>query len=74
MLQNVPQPVGTPQPVIARLWSGIQAFMRDPATQARLKDRGLAPVGSSAAEFARTMNDEYESYRKLARDANIKAQ
>ena len=45
----------------------------------RTSDVGVArhptvPVGSSAQEFAKTMNDEYEFYRKLVKDAGIKVE
>jgi len=39
-----------------------------------LKDRGVVPVGSTAQEFAKVMNDEYELYKQVVRDANIKAE
>jgi hypothetical protein len=29
-------------------------------------------VGSSARDFAQTMNDEFELYKKVVKDANIK--
>jgi tripartite-type tricarboxylate transporter receptor subunit TctC len=63
----VPVPPGGAADVMARM-------VPESATQAKLKDRGVVPVGSSAQEFARTMNDEHEFYRKLAKDANIKAE
>ena len=69
---GVMAPAGTPAPIVSKLGAEIQAFIRDPATQTKLKDRGVVPVGSSPQEFAKTMNDEYEFYRKLVKDANIK--
>jgi tripartite-type tricarboxylate transporter receptor subunit TctC len=69
---GVMAPAGTPQAVVDKLSAEIQAFVRAPATQAKLRDRGVVPVGSTAAEFARTMNDEFELFRKVVKDANIK--
>ena len=69
---GVMAPAGTPAPIVAKLGAEIQAFIHDPATQTKLKDRGVVPVGSSPQEFAKTMNDEYDFYRKLVKDANIK--
>ncbi len=67
-------PAGTPAPIVAKLSNEIQAFVRDPATQAKLKDRGVVPVGSSAAEFGKVMDEEYELFKKLVKDAGIKAE
>ncbi|MFO1311114.1 MAG: tripartite tricarboxylate transporter substrate binding protein [Burkholderiales bacterium] len=67
-------PANTPKPIVDKLSAEIQAFIKDPATQQKLKDRGVVPVGSSAAEFAKVMNEEYELYRQVVKDANIKAE
>ena len=69
---GVMAPARTPQPIIDKLSSEIQAFVKDPATQQKLKDRGVVPVGSTAQEFAKVMNDEYELYRQVVRDAGVK--
>jgi tripartite-type tricarboxylate transporter receptor subunit TctC len=71
---GVMAPAATPAPIVAKLSSEIQAFLRFPATEAKLRDRGVVRVGSSAQEFAKTMNDEYEFYRALVKDAHIKAE
>ena len=69
---GVMAPAGTPQAIVDRLSSEIQAFIAQPATQARLRERGVVPVGSSARDFAQTMNDEFELFKKVVKDANIK--
>ncbi len=71
---GVMAPAGTPQPIIDRLSQEIQAFIAQPATQAKLRERGVVPVGSSARDFAQAMSDEFEMYRKVVRDAGIKAE
>lgn len=71
---GVMAPAGTPQPIIDRLSQEIQAFIAQPATQAKLRERGVVPVGSSARDFAQAMIDEFEMYGKVVRDAGIKAQ
>jgi tripartite-type tricarboxylate transporter receptor subunit TctC len=71
---GVMAPAGTPQPIIDRLSQEIQAFIAQPATQAKLRERGVVPVGSSARDFAQAMSDEFEMYGKVVRDAGIKAQ
>ena len=69
---GVMAPAGTPAPIVAKLSNEIQAFIREPATQMKLKDRGVVPVGSSAQEFGKVMEDEYELFRKLVKEAGIK--
>jgi tripartite-type tricarboxylate transporter receptor subunit TctC len=69
---GVMAPAGTPMPIVEKLSAEIQAFIRLPATQAKLRDRGVAPVGSSAKEFAQIMIDEFELYKKVVADAGVK--
>ena len=69
---GVMAPANTPKPIVDKLSAEIQAFVKDPATQQKLKDRGVVPVGSSAADFAKVMNEEYELYQQVVKDANIK--
>jgi tripartite-type tricarboxylate transporter receptor subunit TctC len=71
---GVMAPAGTPQPIVERLSQEIQSFIAQPATQAKLRERGVVPVGSSARDFAQAMTDEFEMYRKVVRDAGIKAE
>jgi len=69
---GVVAPAGTPPAIVAKLSDEIQAFLRQPATEAKLRERGVVRVGSSAADFAKAMNDDYELFRKLVQDAGIK--
>jgi len=69
---GVMAPAKTPQAIVDKLSNEIQAFIKDPGTQQKLKDRGVVPVGSTAQEFAKVMNDEYELYKQVVREANIK--
>ena len=69
---GVMAPAGTPQPIVDKLAAEIQAFLRQPDTEAKLRDRGVVRVGNSAKEFAKAMADEYDLYRKIVKDAGIK--
>ncbi|MEP7207888.1 MAG: hypothetical protein ABI920_13185 [Casimicrobiaceae bacterium] len=58
-------------------WEGpnataIRAFLRQPAIQAKLQDRGVIPVAPTPKEFAQAMQDEFELYRKVVKDIGIK--
>jgi tripartite-type tricarboxylate transporter receptor subunit TctC len=70
---GVMAPAGTPAAIIEKLSAEVQAFVKAPATQAKLRERGVVPVGSSATVFAQAMADEFELYRKVVKDAHIKA-
>ena len=70
---GVMAPAGTPQAIVDKLSTEIQAFLRLPDTEAKLRERGVVRVGSSAAEFAKTMRDEAALYKKLVADTGIKA-
>ena len=65
-------PAGTPPAIVAKLSDEIQAFLRLPATEAKLRERGVVRVGSSAKEFAQAMHDEFEMYKRIVKDACIK--
>jgi tripartite-type tricarboxylate transporter receptor subunit TctC len=70
---GVMAPAGTPQAIVDKLSAEIQAFIAMPATQAKLRERGVVPVGSSAKDFSAAMNDEFELYKRVVKDANVKA-
>ena len=69
---GVMAPAGTPPAIVAKLSDEIQAFLRLPATEAKLRERGVVRIGSSAKDFAQAMNDEFEMYKKIVKDAGIK--
>lgn len=69
---GVMAPAGTPPAIVDKLSSEIQAYLKLPATEAALRERGVVPVGSAAKDFAKEMNDEFELYKKVVKDAGIK--
>ena len=71
---GVMAPAGTPPAIVDKLATEIQAFLRQPDTEAKLRERGVVRVGSSAAEFAKTLHDEAAFYKKLVADTGIKAE
>ena len=71
---GVMAPAGTPPAIVAKLSDEIQAFLRLPATEAKLRERGVVRVGSSAKEFGQAMNDEFDMYKTIVRDAGIKGE
>ena len=65
-------PAGTPPAIVNKLSDEIQAFLRLPATEAKLRERGVVPVGSNAKDFAQAMSDDFELFKKVVKDAGIK--
>jgi tripartite-type tricarboxylate transporter receptor subunit TctC len=71
---GVMAPAGTPHAIVDKLSSEIQAFLRTPEAEEKLKAAGVVRIGSSAKDFAQAMNDDYELYRKVVKDAGIKGE
>jgi tripartite-type tricarboxylate transporter receptor subunit TctC len=66
-------PAGTPKDIVARLNAEITKALADTATRDRLVALGVTPRGTLAADFGQATKAQYELYRKLIADQNIKA-
>lgn len=71
---GVVAPAGTPQAIVDKLSAEIQAFLRQPDTEAKLREAGVVRVGSSPKDFAQAMQNDFELYTKVVKDANVKAE
>jgi tripartite-type tricarboxylate transporter receptor subunit TctC len=67
-------PAHTPPEIIAVLNSHVNAALADPTFKARVRDLGMQPFASSAAEFGKFIADETEKWGKVIRAAGIKAE
>ena len=67
-------PAGTPAPVIERLSREIQRITKEPGVIDRLQKIGVDPLGSTPAEFAKTIESDIALYRGIVQDAKIKAE
>lgn len=67
-------PAGTPPAIVNKISEEVQAFLRTPAAQSKLQDKGVVRVGSSAQDFQTFMASEFELYKKVIQDAGIKAE
>jgi tripartite-type tricarboxylate transporter receptor subunit TctC len=65
-------PAGTPKAIVDKLSEEIQAFLRTPDAEAKLRAAGVVRIGSSARDFAQAMEEEFETYKKVVKDAGIK--
>ncbi|MBI3375047.1 MAG: tripartite tricarboxylate transporter substrate binding protein [Betaproteobacteria bacterium] len=70
---NIAAPAGTPQPIVERLNKEVIAALARPGTQTRLADLGLDPIGSTAPEAAKLVDDEMQRWDAVIKAARIKA-
>ncbi|MES2979271.1 MAG: tripartite tricarboxylate transporter substrate binding protein [Pseudomonadota bacterium] len=66
-------PAGTPKDIVERLSTEMKKALADKETSDKLIALGVTLVGSSPAELGAATKDQFELYRKLIRDNNIKA-
>ena len=69
---GVMAPAKTPQPVITRLNAEMVKILQSTLGKTALAERGLEAVGSSPQEYAAQIRDEYNSYSRIAKAANIR--
>jgi tripartite-type tricarboxylate transporter receptor subunit TctC len=67
-------PIGTPEPIVARLNAEIGKALADPAIKTTLANSALDPIGGTPEDFARLVRDDFAKYERLVKDLNIKAQ
>ena len=65
-------PSGTPAPIIARLNAEMNRAVADPATRDSLLQTATEPVGGTAEQFARVVQEDSAKYGRLAKELNIK--
>jgi len=65
-------PAGTPQAIVDKVAADTAKVLAMPELRERLAAIGLEPVGSTPAEFAAIVRNDYEKWGKVIRDANIK--
>jgi tripartite-type tricarboxylate transporter receptor subunit TctC len=66
-------PAGTPSAVIARLNAEINKALAEAAIRDSFLQSAQEPIGGSAEAFARLIRDDFEKYRRLVKELNIKA-
>lgn len=64
-------PAGTPQAVVNRMHAEIVKILKDPVFAARLTEQGLTGIGSTPAEFARTLQDEQQRWARLVQERKL---
>jgi len=66
-------PAGTPKDVLDKLSTEIRRIVQSPDYKARMAELGSEAIGNSPSELAAFQKAEIDKYRKLAEQANIKA-
>jgi tripartite-type tricarboxylate transporter receptor subunit TctC len=64
----------TPTETIAQLIALFKAALAAPEVQSKLVPQGLYPMNGCGADFAAHVKQKYESYARVIKDANIKAE
>ena len=65
-------PAGTPPAVVQRLNAEIDRALRDDGVRVRFDKAAMEAVGGSAEQFAALTRTNFEMYRKLVADLNIR--
>jgi tripartite-type tricarboxylate transporter receptor subunit TctC len=70
---GVVAPAKTPPETVSLLSRWFTAALWNPETKAKLASQGFYPVGICGAAFAAFLRKEYDSYGRIIREADIKA-
>jgi len=62
----------TPEPYVARIRGEVAKALEDPEVRRTFADQGFVPVGSTSAEFTKTIVAEIEANRRLAAKIGLK--
>ncbi len=65
-------PPGTPKTIVDRIAASAAKAMRDPATQAKLRELGANPIGSTPEDLDRFWKEQLVLYEQIAQKANVK--
>ncbi|WP_426959368.1 Bug family tripartite tricarboxylate transporter substrate binding protein [Muricoccus radiodurans] len=64
-------PVATPAPIIQRLEAATQAAVRDPSGSRRLRETGVEPAGSGAAELRQFWEGQFRLWGPIAAESGV---
>jgi tripartite-type tricarboxylate transporter receptor subunit TctC len=64
-------PANTPRPIIEKLSTEIQAYLRSPAAEEKLRQQGVIRVGNTPEEFGKVMVEELARFKPIVEQANI---
>jgi tripartite-type tricarboxylate transporter receptor subunit TctC len=65
-------PKGLPGEVVAKVHDAVKKTLEDSEVRERIEKTGSVVIANTPAEFARQIKSEYETYKKLAVEQNLK--
>ena len=65
-------PAGTPQPIVDKIATDVNAVLTEPATRQQFVDQGAIPVGSTPAQFKALIDADRVRYGKIIVEKDIK--
>jgi tripartite-type tricarboxylate transporter receptor subunit TctC len=71
---GVAVPAKTPVPVVTKLHAEIARALKHPSVEQRLRADGSEPGGATPAEIAAIVRNDLQRWRKIVKDAGIKAE
>ena len=71
---GVVAPAKTPKETAAQLATWFKSAMQAPEVKPKLLNLGLYPVGACGDDFAAHIRKQYDTYSRIIREANIKAE
>jgi tripartite-type tricarboxylate transporter receptor subunit TctC len=70
--QGMCTPAGVPKAVLARIRTGLDAALAQPATRKGLTDQGMQPTPLTHEKFAAFIRSERAKWAKVVKDVGIK--
>jgi len=65
-------PKGLPKEVVDKVNAAVRQVLQDPAVRKRIEDTGSLVLGNSPAEFAEQIKAEFDVYKKVVEQQNLK--
>ncbi|HVZ53082.1 MAG TPA: tripartite tricarboxylate transporter substrate-binding protein [Pseudolabrys sp.] len=71
-IQGFIAPAGTPKEIVDKIARDIGEVVNDPATAARIRPLGFAPVHSSPAQYKAKVMAEFEQWKRVSAETGLK--
>ena len=65
-------PKGLPADIVTKVHDAVKKTLDDPGVRARIEQTGSVVMANTPSEYAQQIKTEYETYKKLAADQNLK--
>ena len=65
-------PKGMPKDVVDKIHAAVMKAIADPAVRKRIEDTGSIIVGNTPQQFTEQIKGEFEVYKKVVKDRNLK--